>query len=632
MIVATAGHIDHGKTTLVRALTGIDTDGLPEEKARGISIDVGFAHATLDGQTIGFVDVPGHERFIRNMLSGVYAVGHVLLVIAADDGPMPQTSEHLSIVGLLGVARITVAITKRDRVDEARLALVEREARALLAGAGYRDVTVLAVSAATGAGMDELRRLLASAAADEVHGDAQSGALARFVVDRVFSASGSGTIARGTVISGAISTGDTLTISPGGATARVRRLQTHGKTVESAHAGQRCAINLANVEQEDVARGDWLVAPAAHHPSGRIGVRVRVLAGEAKALRHWTPVHVHLGAADIPARIALRRGEAIPPGEANFAQLLLQRPVNAVHGDRFILRDQSASRTIGGGSVIDPFPPVRRRALWPVVAEALSSGDPRTSLATMLAAGGDGVDLDWLAQVFNLPLDAVLAMVPADATVVKLRRHLAFSAAAVAQLRQGLTALVQRFHAENQSAEGMEMRQLHRELARTLDFEAFSAIVRLIAPKAGMVLQGSRLRILGHDSTDNPRDGQAWRLIEPVLEDAEAMIPSLRELSAQSGVPLPQLRDLVHRKSTVGQLVRITPERFALPETVDMLRDAAKQTASRQPGGMFSAAQYRDAIRTGRGLAIEILECLDRLGATVRRGDLREIRGNSESS
>ena len=629
MIVATAGHIDHGKTTLVRALTGIDTDGLPEEKARGISIDVGFAHyAAESGQIVGFVDVPGHERFIRNMLSGVYAVGHVLLVIAADDGAMPQTREHLNIIGLLGVARITVVIAKRDRVDAARLQTVEHEARELLAEAGYPDVEVVAVSAITGEGLDELRRLLAAAAAEAVQDNRESGAHARFVVDRVFSASGSGTIARGTVISGTIAAGDTLTISPAGKPARMRKLQSHGKAVESAHAGQRCAINLANVEQEEVSRGDWLVAPAAHHPTERLGVRCQVLAAEAGALKHWTPVHVHLGAADIPARIALRRGASIAPGEADFAQLILQRPVHAAHGDRFILRDQSSSRTIGGGKVIDPFPPARRRALWPVVAEALSGGDPRASLETLLASRSEGVDLDWLAHVFNLPVERVAAMLPADAVALKQRLHLAFSAATIAQLRQGASERVQRFHAENRSAEGMELRQLHRELARTLDFEAFAAIVRLIAPKSGMLLQGSRLRVVGHDSTDNPRDGQAWRSIEPVLDGAEAMIPSLRELSAQSGVPLPQLRDLAHRKSAVGRLVKITPERFALPETVDMLKEMAEQTARGQPDGLFTAAQYRDTIRTGRGLAIEILECLDRLGATVRRGDLREIRSN----
>ena len=633
MIVATAGHIDHGKTTLIRALTGIDTDALPEEKARGISIDVGFAHMTTEGgQVIGFVDVPGHERFIRNMLSGVYAVGHVLLVIAADDGVMPQTREHLSIVGLLGVAQITLVITKRDRVDEARLAQVEHDARELLAKAGYTDVPVIAVSAVTGAGMDELRRLLASAAAAEVQNDLQSGALARFVVDRVFSASGSGTVARGTVISGVIAAGDTLTASPSGKPARVRKLQSHGKAVESAHAGQRCAINLANVEQEEIARGEWLVAQSAHRPTERLGVRCQVLAGEIGALKHWTPVHVHLGAADIPGRIALRRGASIAPGETEFAQLILQHPVHAVHGDRFILRDQSATRTIGGGKVIDPFPPARRRALWPVVAAALACGDPRAALETLLASRSEGVDLDWLAHVFNLPFERVAAMAPADAMVLKLRIPLAFSAATIGQLAQGMSERVQHFHVENRSAEGMELRQLHRDLARTLDFEAFSAITRLVAPKSGLLLQGSRLRAVGHDSTDNPRDGQAWRLIEPVLEDAEAMIPSLRELSVQSGVPLPQLRDLAHRKSAVGRLVKITPERFALPETIDMLKEMAEQTARRQPDGLFTAAQYRDTIRTGRGLAIEILECLDRLGATGRRGDLREIRGNRSGS
>ena len=296
MIVATAGHIDHGKTTLIRALTGVDTDRLPEEKARGISIDLGFAHTTLaGGETISFVDVPGHERFVRNMLSGVYAVDHVLLVVSADDGVMPQTREHLDIVELLAVGVGTVVITKSDRVPAERIEAVEAEVRELLAGTSLADAPVLAVSAVSGEGMDALRHRLAQA--QHAHAQAQQqqrpdDLLTRFVVDRVFTVQGSGTVATGTVISGAISQGDALVISPAGNEARVRKLQRHGQGVARTQAGERCAINLANVEHTALARGDWLVAPRAHQPSSFIDVNVKVLASEAAALKHWTPVHV----------------------------------------------------------------------------------------------------------------------------------------------------------------------------------------------------------------------------------------------------------------------------------------------------------------------------------------------------
>ncbi len=630
MIVATAGHIDHGKTTLVRTLTGIDTDRLPEEKARGISIDVGFAHCTLaNGQTIGFVDVPGHERFVRNMLSGVYAVGHVLLVIAADDGIMPQTREHLHIVNLLGVAQGTVVITKKDRVDAARLAQVELDVVDLLRGTAWNSASVIAVSALTGEGMDALRKRLAAAAATE-HGAAEDmGVLARFVVDRVFTAAGSGTIVTGTVIAGSIGVGDMLVITPAGIQVRVRKLQRHGSATERAHAGERCAINLANVEQATVSRGDWLVAAEAHHPTDRLDVHLKVLISEVGLLKHWTPVHVHIGAADIPARLTMRRGASVAPGEGAFAQLRLQRSINAAHGDRLILRDQSSTRTVGGGVVIDPFPPERRSAQRLAVLAALDAYDLRASLQALIVLLPQGIELEWLARVFNLQFDKILDLVPTDAVVLKTGLHTILSGEQVLQLQRTVVERLDRFHAEYKNATGMELVQLNAEIARELPMKVFVALVKLCAGRAGLQLHGSQVSIASHDSTDNPRDLVVWQRIRPMLHDAKASIPSVRELSVLSRVPLQQLRDLMHRKSGTGKLVKLTLERFALPETMEMLRQKAEQTAASCSDQLFSAAQYRDVIGTGRGLAIEILECLDKKGETLRRGDLRAIRINT---
>jgi len=630
MIVATAGHIDHGKTTLVRTLTGIDTDRLPEEKARGISIDVGFAHCTLaNGQTIGFVDVPGHERFVRNMLSGVYAVGHVLLVIAADDGIMPQTREHLHIVNLLGVAHGTVVITKKDRVDAARLAQVELDVVDLLRGTAWNSASVIAVSALTGEGMDALRKRLAAAAATE-HGAAEDmGVLARFVVDRVFTAAGSGTIVTGTVIAGSIGVGDMLVITPAGIQVRVRKLQRHGSATERAHAGERCAINLANVEQANVSRGDWLVAAEAHHPTDRLDVHLKVLISEVGLLKHWTPVHVHIGAADIPARLTMRRGASVAPGEGAFAQLRLQRSINAAHGDRLILRDQSSTRTVGGGVVIDPFPPERRSAQRLAVLAALDAYDLRASLQALIVLLPQGIELEWLARVFNLQFDKILDLVPTDAVVLKTGLHTILSGEQVLQLQRTVVERLDRFHAEYKNATGMELVQLNAEIARELPMKVFVALVKLCAGRAGLQLHGSQVSIASHDSTDNPRDLVVWQRIRPMLHDAKASIPSVRELSVLSRVPLQQLRDLMHRKSGTGKLVKLTLERFALPETMEMLRQKAEQTAASCSDQLFSAAQYRDVIGTGRGLAIEILECLDKKGETLRRGDLRAIRINT---
>lgn len=629
MIVATAGHIDHGKTTLVRALTGVDTDRLPEEKARGISIDIGFAHCRLpDGQTIGFVDVPGHERFVRNMLSGVYAVDHVLLVVAADDGLMPQTHEHLHILELLSVRAGTVVITKSDRVDAERLAQVETEVRNLLQGGALHDAAVISVSAVNGGGMDALRGRLARAHAATLERHRAGDLLPRFVVDRVFSAPGSGTVVTGTVISGSIRHGDELVITPAGTPARVRKLQRHGQAVARAQAGERCAINLAQVEQSAVARGDWLVAPPAHRPTDRIDVRVKVLASEGGSLNHWTPVHLHIGAADVPARLTLQRGASVAPGAEALAQLRLDRTIHAAHGDRFILRDQSATRTIGGGMVLDPFPaPARRRRQRQQVLCALDRADPAVRLQMLLDESRDGVDLDWFERVCNLPPQRLQAVLPRTALVVDSLPRRALGEQWVERLHAQVLERLDFFHRERTGATGMEMTQLQRELAPDLQLECFVAVMRRLAAHGRFVLAGSQLRLQGHDSTDNPRDRLVWQKIAPILQDAAASIPSVRELSAMAAVPLQQVRDLMHRKSASGELVKLTHERFAMPATMDMLALKAREIAQRQPGGLFTAAQYRDAIGTGRGLAIEILECLDKRGATQRRGEGRCCAG-----
>ena len=584
--------------------------------------------------TLGFVDVPGHERFVRNMLSGVYAVGHVLLVVAADDGVMPQTREHLHIVDLLGVDSGTLVITKKDRVDADRIAEVEREVRELVHGTRLQDAPAIAVSAVTGDGLEALRQRLDSAAAQQGGARVAGEAYARYVVDRAFTAVGSGTIVTGTVIAGSIAAGDTLAISPRGTEARVRKLQRHGLVVERAGVGERCALNLAGVELANVARGDWLVAPQVQEATDRIDVRLHVLASEAVPLKHWTPVHVHIGAANVPARLALRRGASIAPGASALAQLRLTRPVQAAHGDRLIVRDQSATRTVGGGVVINPLPLQLARSERESVLAALDGHEAAAAAEKLVSQNRDGLPLEWLARVYNLPLAAIEARLPAYAVVVRTGTPRAFSNRRIAQLQQGIVERIGRFHAQYLELGGIELAQLHAELARTMPFEIFAAIVKTIAASAGLQLRGSRVGLSGHDSTENPRDQLLWQRAKPLLIEAGARIPSVRELAAALGGPaaaqLVQLRDLLHRKSSVGQLVKLTPERFALPQTMEMLARKAQETVALHEGP-FSAAHYRNVIGTGRGLAIEILECLDRQGVTQRKGDLRTVRTTQQA-
>ncbi|HYM31445.1 MAG TPA: selenocysteine-specific translation elongation factor, partial [Candidatus Cybelea sp.] len=361
MIVATAGHVDHGKTSLVRSLTGVDTDRLAEEKRRGMSIELGFAYADFAGARIGFVDVPGHERFVRNMLAGVAAIDFALLVIAADDGPMPQTREHVAILDLLGVKRGAVALTKIDRVAETRIAEVRGQIAGLLAPTGLANAPVFPVVATDETSIGALRQHLGIAenAADIKPADGYF----RLAVDRAFVLPGIGLIATGAVFAGEARVGDRLTVSPLGKSVRLRSIRTQDRPSEIARAGDRAALNIAgDVERAELQRGDWIVAPEVHAPADRIDVRLHVLPGEARALAHWTPVHVHLGAADVTGRVAVLEGRSIAPGTQGLAQLVLDQPAGALTHDRFVLRDQSALRTIAGGMVLDPFAPARGRS------------------------------------------------------------------------------------------------------------------------------------------------------------------------------------------------------------------------------------------------------------------------------
>jgi len=360
MIVGTAGHIDHGKTSLVKALTGIDADRLKEEKERGITVDLGFAYQPQDdGQVLGFVDVPGHEKLVRNMLAGATGIDHVMLVVAADDGPMPQTREHLAILDLLGLQSGVVALSKCDLVDETRLQQVGQEIRTLLCGTGLEHASVLPVSSISGAGLDALAQHL-RAARVQAPARTREGHF-RLAIDRSFTLSGIGTVVTGTAVSGRVKVGDRLRLSPSGLEVRVRGLHAQNQTAEEGVAGQRLALNLVGVEKQQVQRGHWLVHDELHAPTQRIAARLRLLPSEAKALAHWTPVHLHLGAEDVNARVALLEGSSLQPGGHALVQFDLDRPIGALRGDRFIIRDQSALRTLGGGQVVDPYPPPTRR-------------------------------------------------------------------------------------------------------------------------------------------------------------------------------------------------------------------------------------------------------------------------------
>ncbi|OIQ94754.1 selenocysteine-specific elongation factor [mine drainage metagenome] len=629
MIVATAGHIDHGKTLLVKTLTGVDTDRLPEEKARGISIDLGFAYWPLgDGALIGFVDVPGHERFIRNMLAGVCGIDFALLVVAADDGVMPQTVEHLQILHLLGIRQGIAVITKTDRVGPEQVAKIAAEVRALLAGTSLAGIPLLPASAITGDGIDALRRALV-AAAGGMRTRRREGQHFRFAIDRAFTVVGSGTVVTGTVFNGQVKPDDRLVVSPVGMEVRVRGIQIRGIASACARAGERCAINLADIDVGAVARGDWLLHEALHAPSRRLEVNFTLLAHEQKPLAHWTPVHLHLATADVSARIAILRAETIAPGESKRLQLVLDKPVAAINGDRFILRDQSAARTLGGGVVLDPFAPATHRATPArlAVLAALEQTSASAAFAELLKIPDQAVDVARFEQVFNLTAERGTSLCQfADTELLGRERPVAMARSSAAALRERILLRLAEFHRGEPQAPGMNLELLRCELASYLAPDAFSSLLHKLVTGRKLEMTGSLLLLPGHDSTANALDERIWQAVLPALLRAGYVPPQTAALAASLGLKEQVLKDFLHRKSKTGEVMRVTEYRFYPKATLATLAANAAALARSSPGEMFTVAQYRDANAIGRTITIQILEFFDTLGITQRVGDLRKMR------
>lgn len=629
MIVATAGHIDHGKTALVRALTGVDTDRLPEERRRGISIDLGFAYLQGESGLIGFVDVPGHERFVRNMLAGVAGIDLALLVVAADDGPMPQTLEHLQILHLLDVRQGVVAISKGDRVSPARADEVERQVRGLLAGTSLEGAPLLRVSALRGDGIDALRAVLAERAR-ALRTRWRDGHPARLAVDRVFSVAGTGTVATGTVFHGRIGRGDRLVVMPAGHPVRVRGLEIRGLAVESAQAGERCALALSGVEAAQVRRGDWIADERLRATTQRIEVRLALVPTEPGPLEHGAPVHLHVGTDALPARVSTARAAPIAPGASVHAHLALERPILAVNGDRFIVRDPSGRRTLGGGVVLDPFAPRRRSAAdRGSLLTALEAGDPARALAALIALQPGGVPVGPFQQTFNLADDRVDALLREGGAVVLGREpRLAVSAEALARLREALVAAVLAYHREHPAALGMEVRDLHRAVSSPLAVEPLTAVLRELASAGRIVLRNGLASPPRHDATANPADDRLWARVGPALQDAGFSPPTCAELAQALRCSPAALSDFLHRKSKTGELCKVGDDRFYTRRNVARLAAVAQRVAASRPDGLFTAAEFRDAVGIGRRLSIKVLEFLDGAGVTRRVGDARRFRAD----
>ncbi len=625
MLIVTAGHIDHGKTTLVRALTGTDTDRLPQEKERGISIDLGFAYWQPEGGgLVGFVDVPGHERYVRNMLAGLSGADFALLVVAADDGVMPQTSEHLRMLDLMGLRRGVAVLTKCDRVDAARLEAVRQDVDSLLAKTGRAGSPILPVSSVTGRGIANLKQALSDAACDPQ----RPGGAARFAIDRCFTISGAGTVVTGTLLAGSLAQGDQLILSPSGLPIRVRGLQCAGLPAESAHARARCAVNLAGAAVGQIHRGDWLVDPELHAPTVRIEARVTVEADRKTPLRHGTALRLYLGADEIPARMLSRRQMPIAPGESAVVAMALDHSTIVVSGDRFVLRDASGVSLIGGGRIVDPYPPsrFRREDGREAIIAALELHDPRASLEALLASDGAEIDCRWFARSFGLSsAEAQTLFAQAGASMLGKARPVVLSPRRLASLEEEVLGLLARWHHERPEAGGMSARDIGKALTTRLSAGTLAAILRGLADGQRLEFAGPLLRMPGHQRSFSPAETILWAALCDWLENGPPRTVTSAELAEQLRESERSTRTMLLRRRIAGDLWAIDESRFMLPAHVAMLAASAGLLAQRHASG-FSAAHFRNATGIGRNHVIRLLEFFDRIGASQRRGEIRVMR------
>ena len=626
MIIGTAGHIDHGKSSLVRYLTGTDPDRLKEEKERGITIDLGFAYwKQPDGRIIGFVDVPGHERFVHTMLAGAHGIDVVLLVVAADDGVMPQTREHLAILRLLGHTRAIVALTKSDLADAPRVALVTADIAALLAPTAMADAPVIPVSSITGAGMDTLAAAIA-ACPTSLHATASR---FRLAVDRSFSIAGAGTVVTGTILSGHITTGDRVLVSPAGLEARIRGLHRQNRVADAAVAGDRCALNLAGpgISKDAIARGFMVLDPTLHAPSQRLDAHVTMLADEKKPLGTWMPIRLHHAAAEILGR-AVPLGPPIAAGQTGLVQLVLDHPIAAAAGDRIVLRDISATRTIGGGVILDLRPPDRRRRTPERLARlAALDGPPDAAMLRRLADLAPYViDLPEFARDHMIADPAPLA---AEAGLTPLTPAIHLATALWSRLRQHITAILNAYHAANPDLQGMAVDKLRAATTPILALPAFRLLLAAMQSAGDVAVQGAWVRRPGHTARLAPADEALWQAIAPDLAGpARFRPPRVRDFARANSADERRVRFLLKAVARRGEIDEVAPDHFFLRNTVAEMVGFALTLAAGE--NEFNAAQFRDMLgdgehNAGRKVAIQALEFLDRHGVTIRRGDARRI-------
>jgi selenocysteine-specific elongation factor len=616
MIVTLAGHVDHGKTSLVQALTGVNTDRLDEEKRRGLTIDLGFAYLNEGDTTLGFVDVPGHHRFIHNMVAGVSSDQFALLVVAADDGPMPQSREHLQILDLLGIERGVVALTKCDRVSEDRKLAARAEIEKLIQDTCLSQAEIFETSTETGEGIDSLKaHLLSQTDRPDTN---REGAAFRLPIDRAFTISGAGVVVTGTVHSGSVEADDSLTLFPSMTQVRVKSIRAQDQPVDQAVTGNRSAINLSGVDISQVARGQWLTS-GDEAPTREFTLDLAVLDDFPRAIRHWLPVHVYHATSHTTGHIALLSEQRIAPGTRALVELVTSEPLLLRRGDRLIIRDQGLDRTLGGGAVVSTSPAVgRRRAdnrLRRLSADR--AADPAESLRAHLAIGA--VDLDSFRRNWGLTEGALTSLL-AESECEQVDGH-AIEKTMWEQWRARALKEIGERHAADAALQGLKQSEL--DLGEAASFA--ETLLRQLVSDGSLSAQAGRYSPIEHKVALSDAEQKLFDRVERLLNQPQP--PSLGDMAKQFRIGVGDLAKQLHPLVAKKYLVRISDTRYYLPEQLRTLAELARRLNDEAP---FTVRQYRDAAEIGRNVAIEVLEHFDRIGLTRRDADVRRLIGNLE--
>ncbi len=622
MIIGTAGHVDHGKTELIRALTGIDTDRLREEKERGISIDLGFAPFSLaDGRMAGVVDVPGHEKFIHNMLAGVGGLDLALMVIDATEGVMPQTREHLDILELLQVKRGLVVITKIDLVEEEWLEMVEEEVREIVEGSFLADAPIHFVSSLTKQGVEELRQAI-EAIASMVPGK-DSEAPLRIPIDRVFTVAGFGTVLTGTLLSGKVDSGQVVELLPPRKEFRVRGVQVHGKMVETAEAGQRVALNLSGLEKGEVIRGSIVADPGFFHLTRFCDTKLKILSTATRPLSNMAPVHFYLGTARVVARMLLLGSEAIKPGQEGFVQCRLDKPMVAHRGDRFIIRSYSPMITIGGGIILDENPRRHKRFRGDVLTrlEQLEKEDLSFVLQRLQETGVSTLEaLSQRTKIGQGQLQKILNEAIQNGKVVLIGNYFS-TPEIIREWESAVMEELERFHREKPLQPGLQKARIAAALPYKLTGKAYDELLRHMEQK-GLVLFKGEL-IFKSDFKPRPSEAQEKKMadIMKIFAEADLNAPSLKELWEKTGLKKEEGESLIDYLVKEGRLVKVLEDFYLHKDTYKRCLQVLQEYF--QNSESITLGQYRDLLHTSRRRAQALLEYFDGCKYTRRQGDER---------